>query len=116
MPRRERFLFVCNNRRPDGNPKGSCAQSGSEAIHKALKEEIVRRGLASTKIRACTSSCLDICEVGPTIYVSPDDYFLGRVTIDDVPAIVDAIAEGKRLESRVVDDASLRAPKEVALK
>jgi (2Fe-2S) ferredoxin len=116
MPRRERFLFVCNNRRPEGNPKGSCAQAGSEALHRALKEEVVRRGLASTQIRTCTSSCLDLCEHGPTIYVSPDDYFLGKVAIEDVPAIVDAFEAGKRYEPRVVDEATLRAPKDVALK
>ena len=37
MPHRERYLFVCINRRPDDNPKGSCAQKGSEELVKKLK-------------------------------------------------------------------------------
>ena len=28
----QRYLFVCINRRPDGHPKGSCAEKGSEAL------------------------------------------------------------------------------------
>ena len=37
MPHRDRYLFVCTNRREEGNPKGSCAQKGSEELIKALK-------------------------------------------------------------------------------
>ena len=37
MPQRRRYLFVCTNRRPDDNPKGSCAAKGSEEVQKALK-------------------------------------------------------------------------------
>jgi (2Fe-2S) ferredoxin len=102
MSKRAHYLFVCNNRRAEGNPKGSCAQSGSEAIHAALKEELVKRGLARTEIRACTVSCLDVCHLGPTIAVEPDDFFYGRVTLADVPEIVDALQNGTRVERLVV--------------
>lgn len=105
MPQRHRYLFVCTNRRPDGNPKGSCAARGANEIHAALKAAVFERGLAKTEVRACTSGCLDACWVGPAIAVEPDHYFYGRVTLADVPAIVDALAEGRRVERLVLPPA-----------
>lgn len=92
MAERKRYLFVCTNRRPDGAPKPSCAARGSEEIHAAIKKQLGARGLAITEARACTSSCLDVCNAGPTILVEPDQLFLGRATLADVPAIVDFLA------------------------
>ena len=91
MGQRQRYLFVCTNRRPDDNPKGSCAAKGSEAVHQALKVELFQRGLAKVEARACTASCLDQCATGVSISVEPDHFFYGRVTVEDVPAIVDAL-------------------------
>jgi (2Fe-2S) ferredoxin len=34
--------------------------------------------------------------------VEPDHYFYGRVTVDDVPAIVEALASGTRVERLVL--------------
>jgi len=60
MPFREHYLFVCTNRRPDGHPKGSCAQKGSEEILAKLKDVLARRGAAKPVVRACRSGCLDM--------------------------------------------------------
>lgn len=98
MAKRTRYLFVCTNERPRGTSKGSCATRGAIAIHAALKAEVAARKLAMTEVRACTSSCLDVCWAGPAVLVSPDDVVYGRVTIEDIPELVDAIAEGKVLE------------------
>src|SRR5262249_46508495 len=98
MPLRCRYLFVCTNRRPDDNPKGSCAAKGFEALYQALKVALFDKGLAKTEVRACTSSCLDQCAAGISVLVEPDHYFYGRVKLEDVPAIVDAIAKGERVE------------------
>jgi (2Fe-2S) ferredoxin len=102
MPQRRRYLFVCTNRRPDDNPRGSCAAKGSEAIHQALKVALSEKGLARIEARACMSSCLDQCVAGVTVLVEPDHYFYGRVTLDDVPIIVDALAAGERVERLVM--------------
>ena len=102
MAQRKRYLFVCVNRRADGVPKGSCAQRGSVEIHAALKAALAERGMAKTEARACTASCLDVCWAGPAIAVEPDGYFYGRVTLADVPAIVDALASGSRVERLVL--------------
>lgn len=102
MAQRKRYLFVCINRRPDDNPKGCCAAKGSEEVHKALKAELAGRGFAQLEARACTSSCLDQCATGVTVLVEPDHFFYGRVTIADVPAIVDGIVSGQRVERLVL--------------
>ena len=102
MAQRKRYLFVCVNRRAEGVPKGSCAQRGAIEIHAALKAALAERGLAKTEVRGCTSSCLDLCWAGPAIAVEPDGYFYGRVTLADVPAIVDALATGGRVERLVL--------------
>lgn len=103
MPQRKRYAFVCVNRRPDGAPKGSCAARGAVELHAKLKELLKERGLAELEVRACTASCLDTCWVGPTIAVEPDNYFYGRVTEADLPEIVDAFANGTRVERLVLE-------------
>lgn len=107
MPQRERYLFVCTNRRAPDHHKGSCAARGAEAVHQALKEGLADRGLAKLRARVCAASCLDQCAAGVTILVEPDHHFYGRVTVSDVPEIVDAIAEGKRVERLVMSAADL---------
>jgi (2Fe-2S) ferredoxin len=102
MARRKRYLFVCINRRPDDNPKGCCAAKGSEEVYKALKAELAARDLNQSEARVCTSSCLDQCATGVTVLVEPDHFFYGRVTIADVPEIVNGLVSGQRVERLVL--------------
>ena len=92
---RKRYLFVCINRRPDDNPKGCCALKDSEEVYAALKAEVAARGLAKLEARVCTSSCLDQCDTGVTVLVEPDHFFYGRVTVADVPEIVDGLVKSQ---------------------
>jgi (2Fe-2S) ferredoxin len=101
MPHRKRYLFVCINRRPDGHPKGSCAQKGSEEIVTKLKEALARLG-AAKEVRACSASCLDLCETGVSVVVEPDHVAYGRVTLADVDEIAQAAARGEIVERLVV--------------
>jgi (2Fe-2S) ferredoxin len=102
MPQRQRYLFVCINERAEDHPKGSCIARGSEEVHRVLKEQLNARGLAKTEARACRSSCLDQCSSGVCILVEPDHFFYGRVTVADVPAIVEGIVTGERVERLVL--------------
>ena len=102
MAQRQRYLFVCTNRRADDDPKGCCAAKGSEEIRAALKEQVKARGLARLEARVCKSSCLDQCSSGVCILVEPDHFFYGRVTSADVPEIVEALASGRRVERLVL--------------
>jgi (2Fe-2S) ferredoxin len=99
---RKRYLFVCINRRPEQNPKGCCAAKDSEEVYRVLKAEVAARGLAKLEARVCTSSCLDQCETGVTVLVEPDHFFYGRVTVADVPEIVDGLISGQPVKRLVI--------------
>jgi (2Fe-2S) ferredoxin len=113
LPQRKRSLYVCVNRRPDGTPKGSCAARGAVELHARLKQLLKERGLAELEVRACTSSCLDVCWVGPSIAVEPDHYVYGRVKLEDAEAIVDALATGARVERLVLGPSDFEMPREI---
>jgi (2Fe-2S) ferredoxin len=101
MPHRERYLFICINRRPDDNPKGSCAQKGSEELVKSFKSALIKRG-AAARVRACSTSCLDLCEIGATVLQEPEHVAYGRVTLADVDEIADAATKGEVVQRLVV--------------
>ncbi|HEV8549050.1 MAG TPA: (2Fe-2S) ferredoxin domain-containing protein [Polyangiaceae bacterium] len=113
MAQRKRSLYVCVNRRPDGTPKGSCAARGSIELHARLKELLKQRGLAELEVRACTSSCLDACWVGPCIAVEPDHFVYGRVKDTDVEPIVEALARGERVDRLVLQPDDFELPREL---
>jgi len=99
---RKRYLFVCINRRAEENPKGCCAAKDSEEVYRALKGEVAARGLAKLEARVCTSSCLDQCATGVTVLIEPDHFFYGRVTVADVPEIVDGLVKGQPVKRLVL--------------
>jgi (2Fe-2S) ferredoxin len=107
MALRQRYLFVCVNQRAEDNPKGCCSARGSEEIRAALKEEVKARGLAKVRARICKSSCLDQCSSGVCILVEPDHFFYGRVTLADVPEIVESLASGDRVDRLVLNEEDL---------
>lgn len=113
MAHRKRLLSVCVNRRPDGTPKGSCAARGGAEVHEALKRLVKERGLAATEVRVLTSSCLDTCWVGPCVAVEPDHYYYGRVGVEDVAEVVDALAADRRVERLVLSPRDFIDPAEL---
>ena len=81
-------VFVCENRRPEDDPRGCCAAKGSVQIRSALKAELKRRGIRD--VRANASGCLDACADGPSIVVYPEGVWYGHVRVEDVPEIVES--------------------------
>ena len=107
MPQRERYLFVCTNRRDANNEKGSCATKGSEAVRTALRDQVKAGGLAAVQARVCAASCLDQCSTGVTILVEPDHFFYGHVTVADVPEIVEGLVRGVGVKRLMLTPADL---------
>jgi (2Fe-2S) ferredoxin len=102
MPFFERHLFICTNRRDPSNPKGSCAEKGSEAVKERFKKELYERGLKG-KVRANAAGCLDQCEHGCTVVVYPEQVWYGKVTLEDVPEIIDRhIVKGEIVERLLI--------------
>ena len=87
MKRFEKHIFICENRRPEGHPRGCCAEKNSPDIKELLKKRIKELGL-NTSVRANTAGCLDACEHGVTIVIYPEQIWYGKVTVDDVEEII----------------------------
>jgi (2Fe-2S) ferredoxin len=111
MPFRERYLFICTNRRADGHPKGSCAEKGSEELVPRLKDALAKRGVAKDVVRACASGCLDLCEIGASVLQEPEHVAYGNVTLADVDDLADAAATGAVVERLVVHRGGPRGSK-----
>ena len=100
----ERHIFICENIRPEDDPKGCCSAKGSAEIRQAMKKEIKQRGLRGVA-RANQSGCLDACEFGPSIVVYPEGIWYGGVKVEDVPEIIEShIINGKPVERLLIRD------------
>ncbi|MCL4549161.1 MAG: (2Fe-2S) ferredoxin domain-containing protein [Bacteroidetes bacterium] len=87
MPRFEKHIFVCENKREPGHPRGCCSEKGSIEIRKKFKDRLKELGL-NAKVRANISGCLDACEFGPTVVVYPEQVWYGGVKLEDVEEII----------------------------
>ena len=108
MKRFEKHIFVCENKRPEGHPKGCCQDKGSIEIRALLKKRLKELGLNST-VRANSSGCLDACEYGVTVLVYPEQIWYGGVKIEDVEEIIQShIINNKPVERLFIKDKRFR--------
>ena len=90
-------VFICTNRRPDDNPRGSCAQSGSEALRDHMKAAQKKLGLKDVRINS--AGCLDRCGKGPVMVIYPDGIWYTFKSPADIDEILDAhVVKGGRVE------------------
>jgi NADH-quinone oxidoreductase subunit F len=86
-----RTVFVCRGT--------GCASAGSDAVFKALYEEVERQGLDDIKVDF--SGCHGFCEQGPNVVVEPDGVFYTHVDSEDAPDIVSSHLRGGQLVERL---------------
>ncbi len=101
MPKRQRYVFLCVNERPPGNPKGCCLHGGADQVRDRFAELIKRDNLRE-QIRVIRTSCLDNCSKGPTVVVYPDDVWYQGVQAADVEEIIEEHLKGGRPVERLV--------------
>jgi len=87
MKRYEKHLFVCENKRPEGHPKGCCAEKKAKEITQLLKKRLAELELTKN-IRVNISGCLGACQFGPSIVVYPEQIWYGNVKAADVEEII----------------------------
>ena len=87
MKRFEKHIFVCENKRQEGHPRGCCAEKGSLEVRALFKKKLKELGINS-EVRANASGCLDACEFGITVLIYPEQTWYGGVTINDVDEII----------------------------
>ncbi|MBL0175518.1 MAG: (2Fe-2S) ferredoxin domain-containing protein [Ignavibacteria bacterium] len=105
MTRFAKHIFICENERPAGHPRGCCKEKGGPALRQRFRDELKARGL-QVDVRANSAGCLDACEFGAAVVVYPDGIWYGGVTVDDVTEIIDAhLVNGVPVERlRIRDD------------
>ena len=77
MARYQHLVFVCSNRRPRDNPKGSCAPKGAQEVLGLLKQAVHSLGF-KRNIRVVESGCLNCCNRGVTLVVQSAERELGE--------------------------------------
>jgi (2Fe-2S) ferredoxin len=87
MKRFDKHIFICENKRPEGHPRGCCAEKGSAEIREHFKARLKELGL-SAEVRANSAGCLDACEFGVSVVVYPEQIWYGAVTKNDVEEII----------------------------
>jgi len=114
LPRYQRHIFVCINRRAGDDPRGCCSAKGSEEVRERFKSELKARSLKNI-VRANAAGCLDACAHGVTVVVYPEGIWYGGVTVRDVDEIIEKHIIGgeivKRLLIRVHADTPRRLPR-----
>ena len=77
-----RQIFVC------ATPgEGRCGAKGGGELLEAFRDEVERRGLSSSTV--LRNACTRRHEVGPVVFIFPDDVWYTRVGLEDVPGIVE---------------------------
>ena len=78
-----------------------CTASGSPSVYEALKKELERRGL-DQEVALVETGCHGMCEMGPIVVIYPEGSLYCRVTVDDVPEIVEEHLYKGRLVQRLL--------------
>lgn len=89
MKRFEKHVFICNNSRPAGHPRGCCFDKGSKELLDEFKKKVAESGL-NKKIRVNLSGCLDACERGIAVVVYPEQIWYGNVKLEDIEEIIES--------------------------
>jgi len=106
MAKPAKHVFVCNQARPAGHPRGSCQAKGSNEVLQTFWQQVQARNLWD-KFSVTYSGCLGPCDNGPNVLVYPESVMYSGVTKDDVVSIIDE----HLLNDKVVE--RLKAPESV---
>ena len=91
-----------------------CTSSGSTTLRDKLAEELKVKGL-DEEIKIVMTGCFGLCALGPIMIVYPEGTFYSRVTVDDIPEIVDEhLLKGRVVDRLVYNDTNGETKAEVA--
>lgn len=81
-----------------------CIATGSLKVRDALKEELEKRGLTK-EISITLTGCNGFCAQGPLLEVYPDGIFYQKITVADVPFLVEEhFIKGRPVEKLMYKD------------
>ncbi len=65
-----------------------CVASGTTKVKAALEQELAKKGLTE-EIKIVLTGCNGYCAEGPVMAVYPEEIFYQKVTVEEVPALVE---------------------------
>ncbi|MBQ3791889.1 MAG: NAD(P)H-dependent oxidoreductase subunit E, partial [Clostridia bacterium] len=65
-----------------------CTSSNSQLVKEALEKEVEAKGL-SEEVKVVQTGCFGLCSLGPIMIIYPEGTFYSKVTVEDVPEIVE---------------------------
>jgi len=101
MPRFRKHLFICNNKRSEDDPRGSCFEKNSDSLIDYAKKRIQELGLKG-EIRVNKAGCLDACAYGPAMVIYPDDTWYSPKTTNDIEIILEKHIQNNKLAEELV--------------
>ena len=97
-----RHIFMCNNVRPEGHPRGCCmaraeAAGGFDKLRGYAREKARQLGIENVRFNA--AGCLDRCEFGPNMVIYPEGVWYRFESQSDIDEILEThLKEGGRVE------------------
>ena len=85
----KKYIFVCENKREEGD----CCGAAGGRIRELLKNSVKEMGLSSA-IRVSRTGCLDVCSEGPNVLLMPDNVWFKGVGERDIPEILSVASRG----------------------
>ncbi len=90
------YLLICGGT--------GCHATGSIKVKEALIAELAAKKLQD-KVAVIETGCNGFCAVGPLMVVHPGDIFYQKISIDDIPQIVqDHLIDGKHIDKLLYKD------------
>ena len=87
-----------------------CIASGSMKVRHALEEEIKKQGLED-EVKVVMSGCNGYCSEGPIVEVYPGGVFYQKVTVEEVPKLVEEhFLKGRPYEKLMFKEPLKKAP------
>ncbi len=79
-------IFICQNKRPENNPKGCCYSKGAEQLLNYMKMKV--KDLSLSNIQITKSGCLNQCDHGPSLVIYPQGTWHNATTPADIDHII----------------------------
>ena len=97
----EHHIFMCNNVRPEGHPRGCCSARGGgrgfEKLRGYAREKARQLGIENVRFNA--AGCLDRCEFGPNMVIYPEGVWYRFESQADIDEILEThLKNGGRVE------------------
>jgi (2Fe-2S) ferredoxin len=98
----DQHIFMCNNVRPEGHPRGCCmaraeAAGGFDKLRGYAREKARQLGIQNVRFNA--AGCLDRCEFGPNMVIYPEGVWYRFESQSDIDEILEThFKNGGRVE------------------